>query len=129
MPKFKYANNLKRNRGGPYKTAPATDLSRWRLKNVEGRQTWHYLDTSDAQKKPQSLLEKHSIGLTTVCEASGYLFKLAHSQDWLVKLSNGKLFDIPVILLLHFILYTLADVMLYLLRLDRFDWPLYSNYN
>jgi len=64
----KYENNLRRNRGGPYKTKPATDLTRWRLKNVEGRQRWHYLHTNqEAEEWPQSALDKHSLGLDTVC--------------------------------------------------------------
>lgn len=58
---------MRRNRGGPCKTAPATDLTRWRLKSVDGRQTWHYLESDkDCQNWPQTLLDKHSIGLPTV---------------------------------------------------------------
>jgi len=63
---FKYENNLQRNRGGPYCTTPATDLTRWRLKNVDGRQTWHYIPEGQNPERDQSLLEKHSIGLNTV---------------------------------------------------------------
>uniref|UniRef100_K7FW19 Lanosterol synthase n=1 Tax=Pelodiscus sinensis TaxID=13735 RepID=K7FW19_PELSI len=33
-----------RRRGGPYKTEPASDLTRWRLSNEEGRQRWRYLE-------------------------------------------------------------------------------------
>lgn len=51
-----------RRRGGPYKTAPATDLSRWRLRNLEGRQTWRVTDEDDRE---QSMLEAHSLGLDT----------------------------------------------------------------
>ncbi|XP_028991800.1 lanosterol synthase isoform X2 [Betta splendens] len=59
-----------RRRGGPYKTKPATDLSRWRLTNVEGRQTWRYVE--DNPDREQSMLEAHSLGLDTskfVCES------------------------------------------------------------
>uniref|UniRef100_A0A4W3JF24 Terpene cyclase/mutase family member n=1 Tax=Callorhinchus milii TaxID=7868 RepID=A0A4W3JF24_CALMI len=52
-----------RRRGGPYKTAAATDLSRWRLSNVEGRQSWSFVDQRDA--RPQTMLELHSLGLDT----------------------------------------------------------------
>lgn len=55
-----------RRRGGPYKTAPATDLSRWRLTNVEGRQTWHYVEDQDTLDREQTMLEAHSLGLDTV---------------------------------------------------------------
>ncbi|XP_077304291.1 lanosterol synthase [Lithobates pipiens] len=51
-----------RRRGGPYKTEPATDLTRWRLSCKEGRQTWSYVEEED---RPQSVLEAHSVGLTT----------------------------------------------------------------
>ncbi|XP_047457490.1 lanosterol synthase-like [Mugil cephalus] len=54
-----------RRRGGPYKTDPATDLSRWRLANVEGRQTWHYVDEEDTPDREQTMLEAHSVGLDT----------------------------------------------------------------
>ena len=64
---FKYENALSRNRGGPYNTVPSTDLTRWFLKNVEGRQTWHYIRDGDAPDREQSFLEKHALGLHTVC--------------------------------------------------------------
>uniref|UniRef100_H3DE43 Terpene cyclase/mutase family member n=1 Tax=Tetraodon nigroviridis TaxID=99883 RepID=H3DE43_TETNG len=59
-----FARQLRR-RGGPYKTEPATDLSRWRLTNVGGRQTWRYVDHQDTPDRPQSMLEAHSLGLDT----------------------------------------------------------------
>lgn len=52
-----------RRRGGPYRTEPATDLSHWRLTNVEGRQTWRYVEDQDRE---QTMLEAHSLGLDTV---------------------------------------------------------------
>ncbi|KAL7881991.1 hypothetical protein AOLI_G00088400 [Acnodon oligacanthus] len=54
-----------RRRGGPYKTDPATELTRWRLRNEEGRQTWSYLEDEDVEERKQSLLEMHSLGLAT----------------------------------------------------------------
>ncbi|XP_077393557.1 lanosterol synthase [Festucalex cinctus] len=54
-----------RRRGGPYKTEPATDLRRWRLSNVEGRQTWSYMEDVDTPQRDQTMLEAHSLGLDT----------------------------------------------------------------
>uniref|UniRef100_A0A668A943 Terpene cyclase/mutase family member n=1 Tax=Myripristis murdjan TaxID=586833 RepID=A0A668A943_9TELE len=54
-----------RRRGGPYKTEPATDLTRWRLTNVEGRQTWRYVKDQDSPDREQTMLEAHSLGLDT----------------------------------------------------------------
>ncbi|XP_075173549.1 lanosterol synthase-like [Anomaloglossus baeobatrachus] len=51
-----------RRRGGPYKSDPATDLTRWRLSCTEGRQCWRYVEGDD---RPQSALEAHSLGLDT----------------------------------------------------------------
>lgn len=63
-----------RRRGGPYKTEPATDLSRWRLTNVEGRQSWHYVDDQDTPDRPQTMLEAYSLGLDTV--RFGFCFRV-----------------------------------------------------
>uniref|UniRef100_A0A673YR50 Terpene cyclase/mutase family member n=1 Tax=Salmo trutta TaxID=8032 RepID=A0A673YR50_SALTR len=54
-----------RRRGGPYKTEPATDLTRWRLSNIEGRQTWRYVEDQDTSDREQTMLEAHSLGLDT----------------------------------------------------------------
>ncbi|KAM4730543.1 lanosterol synthase [Anableps anableps] len=54
-----------RRRGGPYKTDPATDLNRWRLTNVEGRQTWTYLEDDETPDREQTMLEAHCLGLDT----------------------------------------------------------------
>ena len=44
-----------------------TDYSRWRLLDVAGRQTWHYLQTDEEAKKwPQSTADKFHLGLPTV---------------------------------------------------------------
>ncbi|XP_059823406.1 lanosterol synthase isoform X2 [Hypanus sabinus] len=64
-----------RRRGGPYKTEPATDLTQWRLSNVEGRQTWSYVDYREAESRPQTLLERHSLGL----DSSKYACDLGHA--------------------------------------------------
>ncbi|XP_033842260.2 lanosterol synthase [Periophthalmus magnuspinnatus] len=50
-----------RRRGGPYKTEALTDLTRWRLENAEGRQTWRF----SHEEEEQSALEAHSLGLDT----------------------------------------------------------------
>lgn len=57
---------VRRRRGGPYKTTAVTDLTRWRLSNVEGRQTWKYLKDEDTEEREQNFLEAHSVGLDTV---------------------------------------------------------------
>ncbi|KAJ7344564.1 hypothetical protein JRQ81_000514 [Phrynocephalus forsythii] len=56
---------LRRRRGGPYKTEPATDLTRWRLSNEEGRQQWRYLTDGEDGGREQTGLEAHSLGLDT----------------------------------------------------------------
>ncbi|XP_053483287.1 lanosterol synthase isoform X1 [Ictalurus furcatus] len=56
---------VRRRRGGPYKTTAVTDLTRWRLSNVEGRQTWKYLKDEDTEEREQNFLEAHSVGLDT----------------------------------------------------------------
>ncbi|XP_015681004.1 lanosterol synthase [Protobothrops mucrosquamatus] len=54
-----------RRRGGPYKTEPATDLTRWRLSNEKGRQQWRYLADGEDVEREQTALEAHSLGLDT----------------------------------------------------------------
>ena len=63
---FKYANNLERRRGGPYKTEPATDLTRWRLKCVEGRHVWSYIPEGTEAEREQTMRECHYLGLDLV---------------------------------------------------------------
>jgi len=63
---YKYSNNLRRNRGGPYKTEATTDLSRWRLKCVDGAQRWYYIPEGTEPDRAQSLLEKHCLGIDCV---------------------------------------------------------------
>ena len=69
-----------RRRGGPYKTEPATDLSRWRLSNQGGRQTWTYSQEEDPVRE-QSGLEAHLLGLDTVSvDSASPLQCLGHHQ-------------------------------------------------
>ena len=96
MSVFKYKNDLARNRGGPYKTEAVTDLSRWRLNSVNGRQTWHYIPDDQTPEREQNLLEKHSLGLDTVMfhfistiELFYYerIMTLIHNHNQVVKLN------------------------------------------
>jgi lanosterol synthase len=53
------------NKAGDQKT----DLTRWRLLDDRGRQTWHYLNSDEEVKKwPQSTADKWYLGLDTVRE-------------------------------------------------------------
>ncbi|KAF3815559.1 hypothetical protein GH733_016832 [Mirounga leonina] len=52
-----------RRRGGPCKTEPATELSRWRLRSERGRQTWTYLAGEADPGRGPTALEAHSLGL------------------------------------------------------------------
>ena len=55
------------------RVGPVTDLTRWRLTNRRGRQTWEYYDESDGKegqekktRREQNFVELHSLGLDTV---------------------------------------------------------------
>ena len=44
-----------------------TDLTRWRMKDDRGTQTWHYLETDEEVKQwPMSAADRHYLGLDTV---------------------------------------------------------------
>jgi len=44
-----------------------TDHSRWRMKNVDGRQTWHYLQSDEQLKAwPMTAADKYYLGQDTV---------------------------------------------------------------
>ena len=44
-----------------------TDLTRWRLRDDRGRQTWHYLETDEQLKAwPMSIADRFFLGLDTV---------------------------------------------------------------
>ena len=46
---------------------PETDISRWRLRDERGRQTWHYLESDkEAEDWPQSIVDRHHLGLPVV---------------------------------------------------------------
>jgi hypothetical protein len=44
-----------------------TDATRWRLRDVDGQQTWHYLSEEQAKEWPQTTADKYFLGLPTVC--------------------------------------------------------------
>jgi lanosterol synthase len=49
-----------------------TDRKKWRLLDERGRQTWHYLATEEEEKAwPQSIADKHHLGLEKVCHDFG----------------------------------------------------------
>lgn len=46
-----------------------TDHSRWRMKNVDGRQTWHYLQSDEQLKAwPMTAADKYYLGQNTVSQ-------------------------------------------------------------
>ncbi len=46
---------------------PVTDLTKWRLYSVRGRQTWVYEESEEEDgRRDQNFIEKHSLGLDTV---------------------------------------------------------------
>uniref|UniRef100_A0A8C3DL52 Terpene cyclase/mutase family member n=1 Tax=Corvus moneduloides TaxID=1196302 RepID=A0A8C3DL52_CORMO len=55
-----------RRRGGPRRSAAATELPAWRLRCEGGRQLWRYLGDGDVrERRAQTALEQHSLGLDT----------------------------------------------------------------
>jgi lanosterol synthase len=43
-----------------------TDHTRWRMKNDDGRQTWHYLESDDELKAwPMTSADKYYLGMDT----------------------------------------------------------------
>ena len=62
----KYQNDMARNRGGPYKTDPATDLSRWRLVTCEGRERWKFVPQDQTPEREQTMFERRAVGLENV---------------------------------------------------------------
>ena len=45
---------------------PVTDVTKWRLRCEKGRQIWEY-DELGNSKRDQNFIEKHALGLDTVC--------------------------------------------------------------
>jgi lanosterol synthase len=52
-----------------------TDHTRWRMKNVDGRQTWHYLESDEELRAwPMTSADKYYLGMDTVgCTILDYL--------------------------------------------------------
>ncbi|CAM9278726.1 unnamed protein product [Lampetra planeri] len=71
---------LLRRRGGPYRTEPASELSRWRLRNEDGRQTWSFVECGDGEGRPQNVVERHALGLDTA-EFAGNLPRAATARE------------------------------------------------
>ena len=52
-----------------------TDINRWRLLDERGAQTWHYLESDeDVKKWPQSIVDRHHLGLPLVRKLSSLYF-------------------------------------------------------
>ena len=45
---------------------PATDLTKWRLSNVNGCQMWRYLNNGEEAEREMNFIEKHALGLELV---------------------------------------------------------------
>lgn len=54
----------------PLPTDRTTDHTRWRLKDVKGRQTWHYLTEEEAKEWPQTFADKYFLNLPLVSEVN-----------------------------------------------------------
>lgn len=52
----------------------STDLTKWRLKNERGRQTWWY-DVNGDFERDSNFPELHSLGLDTVSHLCIYFFQ------------------------------------------------------
>ncbi|ETE64198.1 Lanosterol synthase, partial [Ophiophagus hannah] len=50
---------------GANKIEPETDLTRWRLSTVEGRQKWYYVPENEECAREQNALEAYTLGLNT----------------------------------------------------------------
>ncbi|CAD0112068.1 unnamed protein product [Aureobasidium uvarum] len=53
-----------------------TDATRWRLRDIGGEQTWHYLDEEQAKEWPQTTADKYFLGLPTVRTLVKYIYLL-----------------------------------------------------
>ena len=58
---------------GGRRVAPVTDLTKWRLTNERGRQTWRYDDEEGAGSSGRgpNFVERHALGLDTVRRGLG----------------------------------------------------------
>ena len=58
-----------------------TDHSRWRMKNVDGRQTWHYLESDEQLKAwPMTAADKYYLGQDTVRQRESILTRCLYSD-------------------------------------------------
>lgn len=59
-----------------------TDHMRWRMKDVDGRQTWHYLESDEQLKAwPMTSADKYYLGMDTVRHIGIFLSWNLHSDD------------------------------------------------
>jgi lanosterol synthase len=74
------------------KETPAfTNLENWRLKVVEGAQTWHYLSTDEERKAwPQTLWDRYHLGLALVCSSVYYSLKCIKIAYWLILIECSR---------------------------------------
>ncbi|XP_061489115.1 lanosterol synthase-like isoform X2 [Rhineura floridana] len=54
-----------RRRKGAHEIEPKTDLTRWRLSTVEGRQGWYYVADNEECAREQNAIEAYTLGLDT----------------------------------------------------------------
>lgn len=59
---------------------PVTNVTKWRLHCEKGRQTWEY-DELGNSKREQNFIEKHALGMDTVCSNS--LITSLQSMCWM----------------------------------------------
>ena len=56
---------------GDHAVDPKTDHTRWRLRDDDGRQTWHYLESDEELKQwPMTAADKYFLGMDTVSTES-----------------------------------------------------------
>jgi hypothetical protein len=59
-----------------------TDHSRWRMKNVDGRQTWHYLESDEQLKAwPMTAADKYYLGQDTVRHSGIHIKRIVYSNS------------------------------------------------
>jgi len=59
-----------------------TDHTRWRMKNVDGRQTWHYLESDEQLKAwPMTSADKYYLGQDTVCQQETLSARCLYSNN------------------------------------------------
>ena len=76
---------------------PRTDLTRWRLNGSNGAHRWIYLSKEDSKQQPQSVPERHFLGILEVsstsqarCLENDMKLKLSfHSKNQLLQLPQS----------------------------------------